>query len=363
MSEHDGWLVPTSYGDAPLEYAAVRKGGAGLIDLSPGGRILVSGTEAVQFLNGLITNDMKTLAENSWMAAAFPNVQGRLIASVRVIRLEDEGEGKKVSSTFLVDTEAVTHRRVLQIIERFTLAGDFRLTDVTSETVLLSLQGARTAAIAGEVLQQDVSAYKPNQAARIAWPAGTETPTDFSNGLIVIRATHTAEDGFDFVVGAANAVSLWNALKAAGGQPVGYGVLNTLRIEAGVPRYGMDMDESNVVTEALFDDAVSYTKGCYLGQEIIARIKYRGHVAKQLAGITFDQPGDVKSGALVNSEDDKEIGRLTSVTYSPQLERTIALGYLKYDYLQPGTKVKVAVADGEAFGHVTELPFVGAASV
>ncbi len=90
MVQH-GWSVPKSYGDVLVEYAAVRDGGAGLIDLSPRGRIMVTGTEAVQFLNGLITNDMKTLAENSWMPAAFPNVQGRLIASVRVIRLKDEG--------------------------------------------------------------------------------------------------------------------------------------------------------------------------------------------------------------------------------------------------------------------------------
>src|SRR2546421_11985501 len=81
MSERDGWSVPASYGDVASEYAAVREGGAGLIDLSPRGRFRVSGSEAVQFLNGLITNDMTTLEQNSWMPAAFPNVQGRLIAS------------------------------------------------------------------------------------------------------------------------------------------------------------------------------------------------------------------------------------------------------------------------------------------
>src|SRR6185295_18836184 len=121
MIEHDGRSVPQSYGDVLSEYAAVRDGGAGLIDLSTRGRILVSGTEAVQFLNGLITNDMKTLAVNSWMPAAFPNVQGRLIASVRVVRLADEqagenenkGTDKNVCLTFLIDTEAATHQRVL----------------------------------------------------------------------------------------------------------------------------------------------------------------------------------------------------------------------------------------------------------
>src|SRR5688572_6556916 len=103
MVERDGWSVPESYGDVLFEYAAVRERGCGIIDFSSRGRFMVSGSEAVQFLNGLITNDMKTLAENSWMPAAFPNVQGRLIASVRVLRLKDEGTGN-ASPTFLIDT-------------------------------------------------------------------------------------------------------------------------------------------------------------------------------------------------------------------------------------------------------------------
>src|SRR4030095_1906601 len=130
----DDHAIPASYGDVLLEYASVRERGAGLIDLSHHGRLLVGGSEAVQFLNGLITNDMKTLAESQWMPALFPNVQGRLIASVRVIHRPDG---------FLLETEAATHERVLQTISRFTLAGDFKVTDLTTELVHLSLQGTQ----------------------------------------------------------------------------------------------------------------------------------------------------------------------------------------------------------------------------
>src|SRR6476620_11267974 len=105
------------------DYQAVRGGGAGIIDLSSRGRISVGGSEAVMFLNGLITNDMKTLEPQHWMPAVFPNVQGRMIAAVRVVRLLDEEN----SPRFLLDTEAVTHAAVLKTIERFTLAGDFRV--------------------------------------------------------------------------------------------------------------------------------------------------------------------------------------------------------------------------------------------
>src|ERR1700730_3461692 len=164
MIERDGWQIPTSYGDTLLEYASVREGGSGLIDVSPRCRMLVSGTEAIQFLNGLTTNDMKTLAENSWMPAAFPNVQGRLIASVRVIRLKDEQTDKNVCPTFLIDTEAATHERVLKTIERFTLAGDFRVRDVTAQTALLSVQGKKSASIARSVLGEAAAGLAANGA-------------------------------------------------------------------------------------------------------------------------------------------------------------------------------------------------------
>jgi folate-binding protein YgfZ len=350
----------------------VREGGAGLLDLTPRGRILASGTEAVQFLNGLITNDMKTLAENTWMPAAFPNVQGRLIASVRVTRLPDEQPAltasaqparratpATASSVFLIDTEAVTHERVLKTIERFTLAGDFRVSDLSSQTAMLSIQGRNAADVVGRVLGEAAAEIAANGAIQVAWARGEgKASGEWSTALTVIRATHTGAAGFDLMVDAEQAADLWSALHDAGARPVGYDALEMLRIEAGLPRFGVDMDETNVVTEAALDDAVSYTKGCYVGQEIIARIKYRGHVAKKLSGIAFDRAVAVAAGAAVKSADDKEVGRLTSITYSPQLGRTIALGYLKYDYLAPGTIVKIVSGDEEIEAQVTELPFV-----
>jgi len=338
MIEQDGWSVPESYGDVLFEYAAVREGGAGVIDLSSRGRILVGGSESVQFLNGLITNDMKTLAENTWMPAAFPNVQGRLIASARVVRLKDEETDGNVCPAFLIDTAPVTRGSVLKTIERFTLAGDFRVSDITSQTALLSVQGRTAADVIRSALGEEAANLAANQAIPVPWQS------EVTGNVTVIRATHTAEDGFDLVVNSEQAGALWEALQNAGARPVGYDAFEILRIEAGLPRYGVDMDETNVVTEAL-DDAVSYTKGCYVGQEIIARIKYRGHVAKKLTGLVFDQAVKLEANATIKSMDDKDIGRVTSKTYSPHLGCTIALGYLKYDYLAPGTSVKV-IASG-----------------
>ena len=356
MIERDGWSVPANYGDVLFEYAAVREGGAGLIDFSSRGRLLANGSEAVQFLNGLITNDMKTLAENTWMPAAFPNVQGRLLASVRVMHQAAAANG---ASGFLIDTEAATQPQVLKTIERFTLAGDFHVTDLAEQTALISVQGARaiemicagfgeTSASLGDTLAS-LAANEQRDVAIVTWR---------NQPVTIIRATHTAEDGFDLFIAAAAAGELWHSLLQAGARPIGFDALEILRIEAGQPRYGVDMDESNVVSETGLDEAVSFTKGCYIGQEIIARIKYRGHVAKKLSGLMFDQPVKIERGAKINSFDGKEIGRITSVTLSPHLGRTIALGYVKYDYLKADNEVKVLSGELEYAARVVESPFI-----
>ena len=303
------------------EYGAVREGGAGLIDLSSRGRIRVSGSEATMFLNGLITNDVKSLAENRWMPAAFPTVQGRLIGAVRVVRGKD---------SFLIDTDAESREAVLKTISRFTLAGDFHVSDVTAETTLLSVQGKRAAEVVEKVLETPVSDLPRNGA--------IELP------VTIIRATHTAEDGFDVVIDSGQATSIREALINAGAQPVGHETFEVLRIEAGIARYGRDMDETNIVTETNLDDAVSYTKGCYVGQEIIVRIKHRGHVAKKLTGLLFETDQPVKSGTSIKS-----------TAFSPTLGKTIGLGYVRYEHLAAGTSVTV---DEEIAATVTELPFV-----
>ena len=321
-------------------YSAVRDGGAGLIDFTARGRFLISGSEGVMFLNGLITNDMKALAVNSWMPAAFPNVQGRLLAAVRVIHGADG---------FLIDTESATRETVFKLLERFTLAGDFRVLDLMDQTTLVSIQGAKASDVVGAVLGEELASLNRDAVAIVDWQ---------SEKITIIRVTHTAEDGFDLFVPESRAEALRQALVDAGAVTVGPDGFETLRIEAGIAHYGVDMDETNVVTETNLDDAVSFTKGCYIGQEIIARIKYRGHVAKKLTGLIFENEASPESGAKILSADDKEIGRVTSLTSSPRLNRTIALGYVKYDYLAPGTRVKIISSEKECPAAIAELPLV-----
>ncbi|HVF51266.1 MAG TPA: aminomethyltransferase family protein [Pyrinomonadaceae bacterium] len=346
MSEREGWSVPAHYGDAAAEYDAVRGGaGAGAFDLSARGRVEVSGAEAVQFLNGLITNDVKTLAEGAWMNAAFPNVQGRLVAHARVLRLGDR---------FLFDTEAATHERVRQTLARFTLAGDFRVADRTVELTTLSVQGARAPEIIAATLGAEAASVE----------RGRIYATNRRGANIsLIRATHTAEDGFDLFIEATQANVLWESLLEAGARPCGFEALEVLRVEAGVPRYGIDINDTNVVLEAALDDAVSFTKGCYIGQEIIARIHWRGHVAKRLAALRFEDARDIVAAAAprdakILAPDGREIGRVTSSVFSPRLGCAVALGIVKYDYLKPETEVRVRAGEDERAARVAEVPLV-----
>src|SRR5207237_2658934 len=160
----------------------------------------------------------------------------------------------------------------------FTLAGHFHVTDLTEETAQLSLQGAQSRAIIERVLGQEAAQVERMRGRVVRW---------HGQPLTIMCATHTSEDGFDLIGGASLIAELRPALVAAGALACGAKALEVLRVEAGVARYGVDMTETNVVLESVPDDAVSFTKGCYVGEEVVAGVHWRGHVAAKFAGAVF----------------------------------------------------------------------------
>jgi len=327
-------------------YTAVRDGGAGIIDLSARGRITVGGSEAAKFLNGLITNDMKTLPAHCWMPALFPNVQGRFLAAVRVMNLGNE---------YLIDTEPATYPTVLNLLSRFTLAGDFRVTDQTEHIAALSVQGKKSPEIIASIFG---AGAVPVQ--KLFWDPGNITLAEFAGRPVtIICDTHTAEQGFDLFIEVAQITDLRQALIDAGAVEVSEDTVEILRIEAGIPRFGIDVDGTTVVNETNFDHSISFTKGCYTGQEIIVRIKHRGHVAKKLTGVIFpNEPFEVDD-LTVYSEDGQDAGRVTSWVISPNLGYTAVMAYIKYDYLKMMTPVQMDAGGRMVKGIVcNELPLV-----
>jgi len=317
------------------EYNSVRGSGAGILDFPNRGLIEVSGAEAIQFLNGLITNDVKKLENNRWMLAAFPNVQGRLLAFARVLKIGDK---------FLFDTEAETRDKVFQNLFRFTFAGDFKVNDLSNDFSLISLQGKLAEKIHSEFFKVKISKSEVVEA-----EFGDEQ-------VLMIRATHTAENGFDFIAPKAVLENLSNEFLGLGAVKIGDATREVLRIEASLPKYGTDVDESTVVLESNLDEAVSFQKGCYVGQEIIARIHFRGHVAKKLTGLILDGNDSIAPNETLKSAEGKAAGRITSTVFSPALQKQIALGFVRYEFLAPETGL--FVGENQTKAHVTALPFV-----
>ncbi len=295
------------------KYKAIRGGGAGFYE-QPRGLIAVWGKEAVQFLDGMITNDMKTLADGGSMLAAFPNAQGRLIAVVRVLR---EGE------RFLFETEEATREKLFQNLFRFTFAGDFFVEDLSGNFKYFELIGPK----------DDV--YNPGVDERFAGAYAFESP----HGADYFIPNELEEEFREFLVTENGCADVDDEL------------YETLRIEAGIPLYGVDMDETTIVPELGLPEMISYTKGCYVGQEIIARIHFRGHVAKRLAGLVLED--EVTIGQELASAEGKAAGRVISITFSPGLKRWIALAYVRYEFLAAGTELRA----GEIGAVVSDIPF------
>ncbi|HXG64782.1 MAG TPA: aminomethyltransferase family protein [Blastocatellia bacterium] len=341
FAEFFGWEMAAEFGDHLLEVQQVRKG-VGLIDLSYSGAIKVGGKEGAQFLHGLVTNDVKSLAKGKGMRAAFLTGHGKVKALCRIFSLGEE---------YLVINDPQTHEKVFKYVFPFTYAGNFKAEDVSDQHRILSVQGPKSLLVMKEVCFEPVPDLE-----EYGW-----IPTIIAgHHVIAARTSHTGEMGYDILAPAAGLKDIWDFILLKGAfhdiVPFGQKALDHMRIEAGIPRYGIDADESNMMLELGMADAVSYNKGCYTGQEAVAMATYRGHVSKKLSGLilageTVPAPGDKIA------KDGKEIGYITSSLQSQSLASVIAMGYVKYGFFNPGTEVEI-LSQGQILpATVTELPF------
>jgi folate-binding protein YgfZ len=323
---------------SPSVYAAAHEHAA-TIDRSGRGRLVVSGSDRASYLQGLVTNDVAILKPGEGCYSAYLTPQGRMIADLFLYEL-----GEVMMITVPRDQKDA----VLAKLDQFIFGEDVQLGDVTDSFFAIAVVGPDAAQIVSRIVGTAVSEID-------VLPEHANLRAGFEGGAaIVTRVTDTGEAGYDVYVEQPHADALQQAL--AGVPAADAETAETLRIEAGVPRFNQDMDEQTIPLEAGIEPrAISLTKGCYVGQEVIIRVLHRGHgrVARKLAGLVFDDAvrpapgGDVTAGG-------RQIGRVTSSAISPALQRPIALAYLHRDFLAPGTAVSVA-------GHpavVTALPFV-----
>jgi folate-binding protein YgfZ len=346
FGEVAGREVARHFGDGAGEYRAVRES-AGVAERGDRARFRLWGKDPARMVHGLISNDLLKAEPGRGVYAAMLTPKGRMVADVRVFRRGDGEVLVDVARDALEGTRDHFRKMIPPMFARWA--------DATEEIAQLGVYGPRSRELLERVTGAEVPALEEDAFAE----------PEFRGARLLVAATREAglEEGYDVFVPADRAGELWTALRDAGATPVGFGALETLRIEAGRPRYGVDLTEETIPTEAyesigMMERAISFTKGCYTGQEVIIRIAHRGHVNRHLRGLRLgESPAPSPRTPLIHPETGKEVGWVTSAAFSPRLGETVAMGYLRRE-LQPGATVRIGAADG-AEASVADLPFGG----
>jgi len=297
--------------------------GCGLLDRSERGKLALTGSEAKAFLAGQVTNDTESLTPGHGVYAALLTHKGKMRADLRVLDLGDE---------LWLDTERVSLQPLFDTIRRAKIGYDVELHKRTLQQALLSLLGPRAREVAGA----DAAGLGTDEHASARSPLGVLVTTDL---------------GVDVICAADDAARVRDELERAGAIPVPEGAAEARRVETGRPRYGIDLDDTVIPQEAgLNERAVSFTKGCYVGQETVARLHYKGKPNRHLRGLRLSGPAP--SGAPLRLGE-REVGRLGSVAHSPRFG-DIALALVRRE-AAPGDEL--AVGDDGTSATVVELPF------
>ena len=344
FAEFDGWSLPKNFGDVEAEYHAVRTA-VGLLDFSNRGLLQLTGPDRITFLQGLVSNDVAALRPSQGTYAAVLNQQGKVLGDVQVLCSEN---------SLYLDLWEPLKDKILEHLNRYLVADEVEIADRTSEYGTLSLQGPRSGELAQRLFEADPL---PSH------PLGHVIVKLENTFVCLVRSNRTRETGFDLIAPGTVLAKLAEILTEVGKNLsvkwIGSDALNTVLVEDGIPRYGIDFTEDNLLLEVGLNNAVSFTKGCYLGQEIIERVRSRGHVNKKLCGLVLDGEFPAHHGAPIQVNE-KPVGTVTSSVCSPKLGHAVALGYIHRDHWQPGTSVTVISDTGSLTATVTELPFAKA---
>jgi tRNA-modifying protein YgfZ len=305
----------------------------GLLDRSARGKLLVSGPEAAEYLQGQLTNEVEGLGSGEGCYAALLDRKGHLQADMRVLRLTPD--------EIWIDTEPEALEATRRHLETYKIGRDVAVAELTAERAILSLIGPGNAAVAG-------TASLPEYASEVAQVGGIEClVVGTRDGLDLIAGLPDSQSG-DF---AAEAERLREALLEAGAAEVGPEAVEILRIEAGTPRFGAEMSTETMPAEAgIVETAVDFTKGCYIGQEPVARLHYKGRPNRHLRGLELSAPAD--QGATLRLGE-KDVGRIGSACVSPA-HGPIALAIVRRE-AEPDAEL--AVGEDDVTARVVDLPF------
>jgi folate-binding protein YgfZ len=311
-SEHAGVTTALDFGDTRAEFQSLLSA-CGLYDLSGRTKIAVTGADRVRWLNGMVSNNVRDLAPGHGVYAFMLNAQGRIQADLYAFQ---RGE------SLLVDTERGQQDKILQLFDRYIIADDVEIADINAKLTALGLTGPEAHAVL-ERAGIAVPDLAHLQFAGVTWQQKTIT---------LLHSGEEARESWQIWAAPEHVGELWEALRMAGARPAGTAALNLFRISRGIPQFGEDIRERDLPQETGQTRALNFTKGCYLGQEIVERIRSRGAVHRQFTAFAVEgmlpEPG---AKILPGEKEEKEVGEITSsaILPLPAGDRPVALGYLR----------------------------------
>lgn len=341
LGEISGRSVVLAYTSVAAEYEALRKS-AIVVDRSHRGRLRMSGERAGEMLTGLVTNDVLSLQPGQGQYAAALTPKGRIVADVRIFA--EEG-------SFLVDAPTRANEGWQAMVRKYVNPRLAPYGDETEELRDLGIFGVEARHVVAELTGVHASALS------VLPPYSHVTTAIDGVRVLVAHVPDLEVDGYELFLPSDRFASLWERAVAAKAVPAGLDAFEIARVETGRPEYGIDIDESTIPQEANFDElhAISYTKGCYVGQEVVARVHFRGHVNKHLRGLRGANPEAPPTGALLFDAEGRQVGEVRSAVASPRLGG-IALGIVRRE-IEPGATLTARSAEGESHLDVCALPF------
>lgn len=339
FKEIDGMLLPGLYTSTSEEYGLVESG-TGILDLSHRGKLRLSGKEHLRFLQGMLSNDVMKLETGRGLHATLLNVKGKMLADLYLYKEDDY---------VLVDLEHQIHINIHELLLKYRLSYKAQIENITDQFVLLSLIGNGVKQFMNEFL--DIQSLNMDG-------MSISTFRHKESDIIIVTPKRAKFDSVDIYIPVNNIDFVYEIIgyKVNGIKTglIGYDTYEIMRVEAGIPRYGIDMDENTIPIEAGLWDALNFEKGCYIGQEVIARIKWRGHVNRHLSLIEI-QGSDIPSFRDKIYIKDKEIGYVTSSVFSYERNNVIALCYLRRGFNDTGSDLKVISRGSEIEGKVVDV--------
>jgi folate-binding protein YgfZ len=333
LGMYRGAETPADFGDSAREFRALL-GGRALLDMSWQAKLVLAGQDRVRWLNGMVTNNVRDLSPGhgvySFILSAQGRIQGDLVAYNR-------------GDYLLVTTDREQAPTIAEIFDRYIIMDDVEVADISDKLAAVSVVGPKSLAILAAACL-DVSQLEPGQVIDAVWR---------DVGISIARSAQPQMDGFEIWFASENLDVIWDGLLAAGATPVGSDAFELYRIVRGIPRFGVDLRERDLPQETGQQHALNFAKGCYIGQEIVERIRSRGNVHRMFAG--FEVQGEPPAPGTKVRANDKDVGEITSAARIPfsSNERTLALGYVRRESALPGTAVQI----GAQSAIVQILPF------